>query len=377
MNDTTSLLQQLVAIDSVNPDLVPNGAGEKEIAIFISNWLEQAGLTVEWDEPQPGRPSVVGIAHGTGGGRSLMLNAHMDTVGVSGMERPHQPFIEGNRLYGRGAFDMKGGLAAAMIATARARQAGLRGDVILTAVADEEYASLGTQSVLKRWTADAAIVTEPTDLQLCLAHKGFIWQEVITQGRAAHGSRADLGLDAIAKMGHVLVGLERLHNELQRGPAHPLLGHGSLHASIIRGGQEWSSYPEQCVLQLERRTIPGETINDVETQLQTLLNSLRQADPAFQATARTILVRDAFEVAEDAPIVQVLRHHAGLLLGNEPPLIGATPWMDSALLAAAGISTVVFGPGGAGAHAVVEWADLQQVEQCADILFATIQEFCR
>src|SRR6266699_5194421 len=210
MSEITNLLQQLVAINSINPDLVADGAGEGEIARFVANWLTWAGLEVEIDEPRPGRPNVIGIARGTGGGRSLMLNPHMDTVGVVGMERPHDPYIQDNRLYGRGAFDMKGGLAAIMAAGAAAKQLQLRGDVIVTAVVDEEYASIGTTSIVKRWRADAAIVTEPTDLNICVAHKGFIWLEVQTIGIAAHGSLPEIGVDAIAKMGKVLVGLEEL-----------------------------------------------------------------------------------------------------------------------------------------------------------------------
>src|SRR6266571_4088065 len=188
MNEIASLLGELVAIDSINPDLVPGGAGEAAIARFVAHWLERAGLAVEIDEPVPGRPSVVAIARGTGGGHSLMLNAHMDTVGVAGMERPHDPVVQGSRLYGRGAFDMKGGLAAIMFAAATAKNQQLRGDVILTAVSDEEYASMGTASIVKRWHADAAIVTEPTGLEICIAHKGFIWLEIETRGIAALGS---------------------------------------------------------------------------------------------------------------------------------------------------------------------------------------------
>src|SRR5947199_10782332 len=140
MSEIINLLQQLVSIKSINPDLVADGPGEGEIAGFVANWLTKAGLEVEIDEPEPGRPNVIGIVRGTGGGRSLLLNAHMDTVGVVGMERPHDPFVKDNRLYGRGAYDMKGGLAAIMAAVAVASQRNLRGDVIVTAVVDEEYA---------------------------------------------------------------------------------------------------------------------------------------------------------------------------------------------------------------------------------------------
>lgn len=375
-SELTELLTQLVAIDSVNPDLVPGGAGEAQIAAFIADWLVRAGLEVTIDEPVPGRPSVIGIARGTGGGQSLMLNAHVDTVGVAGMERPHDPSIADGRLYGRGAFDMKGSLAAIMMVGKAAAERGLRGDVIITAVADEEYASFGTAGVVGRVTADAAVVTEPTALQLCVAHKGFIWLDIETTGIAAHGSRPDLGVDAIAKMGRILVGVEELGQRLLANPTHELLGSGSLHASLIGGGQELSSYPDRCLLQVERRTIPGETPDLVEGQLQDVVAAAVAADPTIQATVRRGLIRDAFEVPPDAPIVATLRRHAADALGQEPNVIGKTPWMDSAILSAAGIPTVVFGPGGAGAHAIVEWVDLAQVQQCYEILLATAEEFC-
>ncbi len=376
LNEIATLLGELVAINSINPDLVLGGAGEAEIARFIANWLEQAGLDVEIDEPVPGRPSVVAIARGTGGGRSLMLNAHMDTVGVAGMERPHDPVVQDNRLYGRGAFDMKGGLAAIIFAAAAAKRQQLRGDVILTAVSDEEYASIGTASIVKRWHADAAIVTEPTGLEICIAHKGFIWLEIETRGIAAHGSRPDLGIDAIVKMGKVLVGLEELDRSLRSAPSHYLLGSGSLHASLISGGQELSSYPERCVLSVERRTIPGETAQDVESQVRQILDQVAASDAAFKASLRTTLLREAFEVSRDEPIVQAVYRHATTILGQEADIIGATAWMDSAILSAAGIPTVIFGPGGEGAHAVVEWVDLEQVQRCVEVLVATAEEFC-
>lgn len=377
MHAVTQLLHDLVAIDSINPDLVPGSAGESTIAAFIADWLRAAGLEVVSDEPTPGRPSVVGIARGRGGGRSLMLNAHVDTVGVAGMEQPHTPRIEGNRLYGRGAYDMKGGLAAVMIAAAAAAKHDLRGDVIVTAVSDEEYASLGSESIVKQWRADAAIVTEPTQLQVCVAHKGFTWLEIETRGVAAHGSRPDLGVDAIAKMGKVLVELEALDRSLRSASSHPLLHSGSLHASLISGGQELSSYPERCTLLVERRTIPGETRALVEAQIDELLSRIAARDASFQATARTTFERLPFEVTADEPIVVELLRQARGILGAEPKLVGETPWMDSAILSAAGIPTVVFGPSGTGAHAVVEWVDLESVDRCAQVLLATALEFCK
>ena len=271
---------------------------------------------------------------------------------------------------------MKSGLAAAMIVTARAKELGLPGDVILTAVSDEEHASIGTSSVVERWTADAAIVVEPTGLELSIAHKGFTWLEVVTHGVAAHGSLPHVGVDAIAKMGPVLVGLESLDASLRDGPKHPLLGTGSIHASLISGGQELSSYPEACRLDIERRTVPGEDSAAIERQVQAVLDDAARNDSDFKAELTMGLVRNPYEIATDAPIVALLRRHASLALDEEPNVSGGFGWMDSAILGTAGIPTVIFGPDGAGAHAAEEWVDLGSVESCTGILMSVVEEFC-
>lgn len=376
LNDVTALLHDLVAIDSVNPDLTPGAAGEVGVARHVANWLMRAGLDVDIEDAAPRRPNVVGIARGSGGGRSLMFNAHMDTVGVAGMTQPHTPVIDGKRLYGRGSYDMKGGLAAALVAAAQAKQQNLRGDVIVTAVCDEEYASIGTEAIVKRWHADAAIVTEPTELQICVAHKGFVWLQVETTGVAAHGSRPELGVDAIAKMGHLLVGLEKLDHDLRANPTHKLLKSGSLHASLIRGGQELSSYPERCLVDVERRTIPGETPELVQAQIQAILDRLAATDPTFKASVKTTFARESFGIAEDEPIFQLVNRTASGILGQAPNVISVPFWMDTAILSAAGIPCLAFGPSGTGAHAVVEWVDLESVAQCTQVLLETAIAFC-
>jgi acetylornithine deacetylase len=269
--------------------------------------------------------------------------------------------VEDGRLYGRGSYDMKGALAAAMLAASRAR--GLRGDVILTAVADEEVASIGTEAIARDIGADAAIVCEPTEERVCIAHKGFVAFELETRGVAAHGSRPDLGVDAIARMGRVLVGIEELDTRLRAAPSHPLLGSGSLHASVIEGGQEYSSYPERCLLSGERRTIPGESVEQVEAELHALLGAL-------DGSTRIVFSRQPFEIAADDPLVGLVRRHAGGEAG------GAMFWADSALLAAAGIPTVLYGPRGAGAHADEEWVEVASLERCVDVYLAVAEEFC-
>jgi acetylornithine deacetylase len=367
--DVIALLQRLVAIDSVNPGL--GGRGEEEIAAFVAEWARGAGLEVELDEAAPGRPNVIATARGSGGGRTLLLNGHLDTVGYEGMTAPLLPRIDGGRLYGRGAYDMKGGLAACLVAAAEAVKHGLRGDVVVSAVVDEELASIGTQSVLERVRADAAIVAEPTQLEVGIAHKGFVAFEIETHGRAAHGSRPDLGVDAIAKMGHVLVGLDALDRSLRERPTHPLLGSGSLHAGAVAGGTAFSTYPEHCLLQAERRTVPGESFEDVEAELQGLLDRLRHDEPDFEATLRTVAARRAFEVSPSEEIVRLVRSHAG---AGEP--VGQAYWADSALLAERLIPTVLFGPGGEGAHAQVEWVSLADVERCAAVFLSVATDFC-
>lgn len=375
MDPVAALIADLVAVDSVNPDLVPGGAGEGAIARFIADWLAKAGLEVHLDEVRPGRPNVIARARGSGGGPTLMLNGHIDTVGVAGMRDPHRPRVEGGRLYGRGAYDMKGGVAACMLAAAEATRAGLRGDVLFTAVVDEEYAGLGTLDVAARYRADAAIIAEPTELALVVAHKGFVWLELETRGAAAHGSIPGAP-DAILHMGRLLVELEALNRRLLAGPAHPLLGTGSLHASTIGGGQELSSYPERCLLQLERRTLPGESPAQVEAEVAAIVRRLAEADPTMRVELRRGLDRAPMLTPADAPVPELIRRHGEAVLGRPIEVAGVPYWTDAASLAEAGIPAVLFGPCGAGAHALEEWVDLESVRQCVAIYSRVIAAFC-
>jgi acetylornithine deacetylase len=356
--ELAELAARLVAIDSVNPGLIAGARGEADAAAFVAEWCAGRGLEVEVVGGE--RPSVIAIRRGSGGGRSLLLNGHLDTVGVAGMDRPHSPRIEDGRLYGRGAYDMKGAVAAILLAAAQAT--GLKGDVIVTAVADEELASVGTAAVLERVAADAAIVVEPTELQVAVAHRGFAAFEIETEGVAAHGSRPDLGVDAIANMGHVLVALQDLDRRLQAGRRHALVGSGSVHASLIEGGQEYSSYPARCLLTGERRTIPGESREQVERELREI---------AGDAVFRVGFGREPFEASHGHPFTALVSR-----IAEVADRIGVPFWTDAALIAEAGIPTVLFGPVGAGAHAAEEWVELASLERVRDVVLRTASQWC-
>jgi acetylornithine deacetylase len=362
VSDLVELLRGLVEIDSVNPDLIQGAAGEAELARYVAEWSERAGLEVELEEAAPGRPNVIATARGSGGSRTLLLNAHLDTVGTETMQAPFEARVEDGRLYGRGAYDMKGSLAAILVVAVEAKRRGLSGDVVVAAVADEEVASIGTEALVSSGRRfDGAVIAEPTELDVAIAHKGFVGFEIETRGRAAHGSRPDLGEDAIARMGPVLVELDGLATRLLADARHPLLGTGSVHASLIEGGQEFSSYPDRCLLTGERRTIPGESIEDVKRELQAISDEWEH---------RVVMSRQPFEVAEDEEIVRLVHGHAGT------SVIGVPFWTDAALVSASGVPTVVFGPHGEGAHAAVEWVDLASVERCVEVLLAVAADFC-
>ncbi len=365
------LLADLVAIDSVNPSLVPGAAGESAIARRIAEEMRSLGLDVHVTEVAPGRPNVVGVLDGRRPGRSLMFCGHTDTVGVAGMARPFEPDVRNGRLYGRGSQDMKGGVAA-MIGAARhiVEAGGLdAGQLIVAAVVDEEHSSLGAEALVRTWSADAAVVTEPTALDVAVAHKGFQWVAVETRGRAAHGSRPLEGRDAILRMGRVLAALEALDGELHAGRTHPLLGTASLHASLIHGGQELSSYPDRAWLEFERRTLPGEASSVAVDEIDRIVMRLKDADAEFEAERKAMLSRDAYEI-DAASSLPLELTHAAQAAGCPANTAGMTFWTDAAILGAAGIPAAIFGPGGAGLHSTEEYVILADVTRCCAALTA-------
>ena len=339
--------------------------------------MRTLGLDVSLQDVAPGRPNVVGVLEGAAPGRSLMFCGHTDTVGVDGMTSPFEPREEGGRLYGRGSQDMKSGVAAMIDAARIVASRGLaRGRLVVAAVIDEEYESLGADALVREWKADAAIVTEPTDLAIGVAHKGFAWSEIETRGRAAHGSRPADGRDAILAMGRVLSELEALDARLQSRPGHPRLGVASLHASIIQGGRELSSYPASCRLQMERRTLPGEPEDIAATDVEAILDRLRKRDPDFRGSSRVTFARPPYEVPEGhALTTAVTAAAAGRGLKSGPA--GMSFWTDAAILGGAGIPTLLFGPGGAGLHSVEEYVTAADVLKCRDVLADLALAWCQ
>ncbi len=379
-----TVVADLVRIESINPTLVPGGSGETAIARYAADFLVRAGLKANVIEIGPGRANTVGLLQGRAPGKTLMFNGHLDTVGVAGMEDPFSARIQNGLLYGRGAEDMKGGVAAMLVAAETLAREGLpNGALMVAAVADEELESAGTRAILedleKRRTlprCDAAIVTEPTALRVVTAHKGFGWAEIHTEGRAAHGSRPEEGCDAIVFMGRVLGEIERLNSRLAKTPGHPLLGHGSIHASLIAGGQELSSYPAECRLSLERRFIPDEDVLTLDNELREIITRLAARDSRFRARHSLGYTASALETPRDSAIAQTLLRSARRAIGPDVPFGVQSFWTDAALLSEAGIPSVLFGPGGAGLHSKVEYVRLDDVVKCAETLVECARDFC-
>ena len=363
------LLEELIAIESVNPDLDPSGAGEDGISEFVAGWLTGHGVEVVYQDVVPGRRNVIGRVPGHGHGSKLLLNAHLDTVGVAGWPGALSPVVSDGRLYGRGAEDMKSGLAAAMAVVAATVELDLAGELLLAAVVDEEGESKGTQALVRQWSADFAIALEPSGHRVAPVHKGFVWADIETSGIAAHGSDPDRGVDAITGMGHVLVELDSLARDLRSRVPASSCGSGSLHASLINGGTDPSTYPDRCRLLVERRTVPGESAEQVLAELEAALAAAAARDraPTWGAGVSLRLIRPPLETPPDSPLVRALEEACRSVLGSAD--VGPLAfWTDAALMSAAGISSAVFGVKGGGMHAGNEWVELASVRSVAEVI---------
>lgn len=368
-----ALAGDLIRIPSVNPAIAPDEAhGEQAVASFACEWLSDHGVKAWLEEAAPGRPNAVAEVIGEPG-PTLVFCAHLDTVGTAGMTiLAFEPQVRDGRLYGRGGYDMKGAAAACMSAAVALRQSRFPGRLLLALVADEEHASLGAADFVRRHPADACILTEASAGTLVLAHKGFVWAEIVTRGRAAHGSRWDLGVSAIARMGRVIAALDRFDQETLRARTHPLVGPASMHCALVEGGAGLSTYAPECRLKVERRTLPDETPMQVMEELRAVIRGAGE-----EAEVRLLLDRPPLTCGPDSAIARCVREAATAVCGAPPEDRGVAYWMDAAIFAAAGIPSVDYGPDGAGAHEAVEWVDVASLVTCARVLTECGRGFAR
>ncbi len=370
-------LQQLVQINSVNPDLTEGAPGEVEIGRFIASLLSDLKLDAEIETLAANRVNVTCLIKGSGSGPSLMINVHMDTVGVTGMSEPFSAKIVAGKLFGRGSYDTKAGIAATltMVKALIENQVRLEGDLLLAFVADEEYGSMGTERLLESYTTDSAIVLEPTDLDICLTHKGYGLFEFITLGKAAHGGNSQQGIDANRNMGRIMAKLDVISEQLEQMTEHPLLGKPSMHIPTILGGSEPFTYAAECRLQLERRTLPGETLETILAEYQAIIDGLAGQDEKFQAQVKIVMWRDPYQIDKQQDIVMHLTNAIQTTTGQKPDYIAHSWWEDSGLTGNAGINTVILGPIGCGLHTREEWVDLKSVQTLAECLFRVSRSY--
>ena len=383
MSGLTELLAAMVEIDTTNPSLQPGAPGEAALAHFLARRLEDAGLEVELWDVLPGRPNVVARLRGAGRpsgderpARSLMFCGHLDVVAALSPEA-FAPRVDDGRMYGRGAADMKSGLAAAVAAVETLVASGQRlaGDVLVAGLVDEEWKSAGAAALPARYRPDAAVMVECTGLDVVTEHGGFAWFDVESRGVEAAGDDTAHGVDGISLLAPVLEGIRRLDADLAARP-HAAYGRGSIHSSTIAGGDQYPVYPARCVLGVERCLTAGESVAGAESEMRALLDAAAAADPRFAGSLTTVVGREPVQLDVAEPVVAALASAATRALGRPAVLRGDMGWMDSGLLVEAGVPCVVFGPSGHGEHTADEWVDLASVETCAAALEAAARDFC-
>lgn len=375
---TLHLLGELVKINSVNPTIEKGGAGEKEIAEYVATYFDDLGLETTLQEVEPGRFNAVGTLKGGGEGKTLLLEGHMDTVGIDYMTiDPLTPVVKEGRMYGRGTVDMKGGLAAMMSALRRIVDSGteLGGDLVFAGVCDEEYTQIGCRKAMETIRADSAVIGEPTDLRIQVAHRGVVGVEVETEGVTAHSARWNIGVDAITKMGKFLAAYETI-NKMLLEKKHPLVGCASVHASLIEGGNTISSYPSRCKTTVLRWIVPPETLKDVEDEVSSIFQGISSDDDQFKASYNVIYYGPPAEVSRDELICRLLGDSVKEESGVEPKYFGASVYYEQGIISAHGVPTVCFGPSGGGAHSEEEWVDLDSVYKASRVYESVIKNYC-
>jgi acetylornithine deacetylase/succinyl-diaminopimelate desuccinylase-like protein len=380
-DEVVTLLDQLVRIESVTPWLIPNGSGERKVAEFMAAWLDGLGLEITLDEVVDGRPNMLARLRGSGGGPTLCLNAHSDTVGYAGWpDRALQPWVDGDRMYGLGAVDDKASCAAAMIAIRDIARSGvpLKGDLLVALVIDEEGVSLGTEHLVKNHAIDAAIVIEPMALPIVVTeHQGFGWIDIIVHGKAAHGSSPDVGIDAIVHMAELIRGLHELDERVWKANPDPLNGRTVFHTGTIRGGTDYATYPSQVTLGIEIGSQPGETLADRVADIEGIFDDVRTRFPDFRGEVVVKLDRDPYKGDGYEALFAALDRASYQVLGTPLVRQGMNAWTDAALMQSAGIPTVLIGSLGDNLHAPDEWADIPELVSLTELLKAAIVDFLR
>ncbi|WP_395242718.1 M20/M25/M40 family metallo-hydrolase [Agromyces sp. MMS24-K17] len=366
------LAATLIGIDSVSSSLVPGAPGEARIAAHLAERLDAAGFAVRLvpAASDASRVSLVAVRSGSRPGRTVVLNGHLDTVGVDGMPDPFTARIDGERLVGRGASDMKGGVAGLVVAAERLAAADAPGTIVVALVADEEDASVGAEAVIadlsgRDLAPDLCLIAEPTWLDLAAAHRGFAVVDVALHGRAAHSSQPDQGVDAIRALGDLLAGIRAADASLHALAPHPLLGHGSLMATVARAGTAPFTVAAGAEVVVERRTVPCEASARALDEVRALVDGVVAGLPGLTAEVRLGMARAAWQVDATGAAAEFSRLLGAALAetGTRPEPVGAPYWMESALWQEVGVPTVVCGPAGGGLHAVDEWVDLDQLRR--------------
>lgn len=380
MQDVITLVSELVKIDSSNPWLVPGSPGEANVAGYIAHWLEPLGLEVRLEEVEPGRPNLIAVWRGTGGGKSICLYAHNDTVGYAlWPDKALIPRIEGDKMIGLGAADDKGHGAAALLALKSLVESGvrLRGDVWVLLPIDEEGTSSGSMDFVKHYHPDAVLALEALGMgKVTVSHQGFGWLDLIVEGRAAHGSVPELGVDAIAHMSEVVTRLQKLDREKFGATIHPLNGKTVFHTGTITGGTDYATYPDRCVLGIEIGTQPGETIQNRVAEIEAIFDEVRQLYPKFKGRVNVKLARDPFDARGHQELWRIVASEMETETGLVPEAVGENSWGDAALFQEAGIPTLMFGAAGGNLHAREEWVSLTELTNLARIVAAVARRYC-
>lgn len=368
-------LSEMVAIRSVNPFDEPASPGyrEQEMADYLCARMEDLGLEVIRRDIVEGRPNVCGRLKGKGGGPSIMLAGHTDTVGVEGYDGAFEPKVENGRLHGRGACDMKAALAAYLevVRVLRASGTELEGDLLIGAVADEEHLMIGSKDWGPNWPkADVGVIGEPTELAICPAHKGQCCMLIRTFGKAVHSSMPERGENAIVRMSRVIAAFEDYNDELKTREPHPLCGHGRFSPGVIQGGTIASAVPDFCELEVDRRMLPGETHEQMLAEYRARIDPLADDDPtfAYEIAGPTVGV-GPLDIPTDDPIVQTLMAACRTVTGEEPVIEAFPGGSDAPNM---GFPCIICGPGAlAQAHTTNEYVETRQVADAARIYLLT------